>query len=94
MTRRKAARASFALLGGPVATHSPEFDLEPHEIQLLKTRCELVDRAEEACRAVEQEGAYYRDLRGQPKPHPALAAGRVVRRRPRAQAGLARLPVA
>ena len=77
-----------------MATRSREFDLEPHEIQLLKTRCEFVDRAEEARRAVEQEGAYYRDFRGQPKPHPALAAGRVFRRRPRAQAGLTRLPVA
>jgi phage terminase small subunit len=49
-----------------------EIDLEAHELPLLQAFCESVDRAEEARRAVEQEGAYYSDFRGQPKPHPAL----------------------
>jgi hypothetical protein len=73
MTHRKAApkhlsRSSAALW----RRIQREIDLEPHEIPLLKAFCESVDRAEEARRAVEQEGAYYRDFRGQPKPHPAL----------------------
>jgi hypothetical protein len=32
----------------------------------------VVDRAEGAREAIELEGAYYSDFRGQPKPHPAL----------------------
>jgi phage terminase small subunit len=88
MTHRKAApkhlsRSSAALW----RRIQREIDLEPHEIPLLKAFCESVDRAEEARRAVEQEGAYYRDFRGQPKPHPApreerdsrLAASRLLR---------------
>ena len=73
MTHRKAApkhlsRSSAALW----RRIQREFDLEPHEIPLLKAFCESVDRAEEARRAVADEGAYYHDFRQQPKPHPAL----------------------
>jgi hypothetical protein len=55
-----------------VAADSARIDLEAHELPLLQAFCESVDRAEGAREAIELEGAYYSDFRGQPKPHPAL----------------------
>jgi phage terminase small subunit len=57
-----------------------EFRLERHELALLQSALEALDRAEEARATIEREEAYFRDFRGQPKPHPALQQERDARR--------------
>jgi hypothetical protein len=55
------------------------FRLDEHELRMLEAACRESDVAAEADRAVEQQGAWLRDGRGNLKAHPALAAGRASR---------------
>ena len=57
-----------------------DFRLETHELALLQSALEALDRAHESRETIEREGAYFRDFRGQPKPHPALHEERDARR--------------
>jgi len=53
-----------------------DFDLEPHHVRLLSLACEAWDRGVQAREAIEEEGAYYLDRHGSPRPHPGLAVER------------------
>ena len=48
-----------------------DFDFEAHHLKLLQVTCEAWDRAQQARRIVDDEGAIITDRFGQKKPHPA-----------------------
>jgi phage terminase small subunit len=52
------------------------FDLDPHQLELLRRACEASDRADEARETIDADGACYVDRWGQPKAHPMIAVER------------------
>ena len=48
------------------------YELQPHHLKTLEAACGEWDRAKEARRTVEKEGAYFSDRFGQVKAHPAI----------------------
>lgn len=56
-----------------------EFDLDPHHVHLLRLACEALDRAEGARAILATEGVTFRDDRGNPRAHPAVAIERDAR---------------
>jgi phage terminase small subunit len=49
------------------------FELEPHDLHLLRLACEAIDEAERLRVLIADEGAVMLDRFGQRKPHPAVA---------------------
>jgi phage terminase small subunit len=73
-TPRHLSRRSKAIFRAVVDDYALE--REPHAVAILRQACEAIDRAEQARRRIEQDGAYLPDRFGQLKPHPALAVER------------------
>jgi hypothetical protein len=46
--------------------------LEAHHLHLLALAARALDRCEQAREAIARDGAYFKDARGNPRPHPAL----------------------
>jgi P27 family predicted phage terminase small subunit len=55
------------------------YDLEAHELELLRLACEALDRGDEARQAIAKDGAYLTDRYGGMKAHPATAIERDAR---------------
>lgn len=53
-----------------------EYDLAPHQLELLQRACEAADRADEARDLLAADGLVVTDRYGQVKPHPAAAIER------------------
>ena len=60
-----------------------EWLLDPASVELLRSACESITRADEAAAIVTKEGVCYRDRWGQSRPHPAA----ILERDHRAAAG-------
>jgi phage terminase small subunit len=56
-----------------------EYDLEEHHFRLLVMAGQAFDRAEQARKAIAQDGAFVRDRYGQVKAHPGIAVERDAR---------------
>jgi P27 family predicted phage terminase small subunit len=52
------------------------YELEPHELELLRLACEALDRCEEARAVLAAEGAYTTDRYGSRRAHPAVSVER------------------
>ena len=52
------------------------FDLEPHQLNLLRLACEALDSAEEARQIIAESGATYFDRWDCPRPRPEVAIQR------------------
>ena len=48
------------------------YELEPHHLKLLVFACEALDRAMEARRRIEADGAFFTNRFGEPRAHPAI----------------------
>jgi phage terminase small subunit len=55
-----------------------DFELDVHELELLRLACEALERCEEARRAIARDGAYVQGRFG-PKAHPAISVERDAR---------------
>lgn len=55
------------------------YALDAHHLRLLQLACEAWDRAADARRQLEVDGAVYRDRFGAPRAHPAVAIERDAR---------------
>jgi phage terminase small subunit len=52
------------------------YELDDHHERLLTLAAEAYDRSAEAREAVAQDGAYFTNAKGEPRPHPGLAIER------------------
>ena len=53
-----------------------QFDLEPHDLQMLAAACEAFDIAARHKRKLDKEGLTFRDKLGNPRPHPSCSEHR------------------
>jgi phage terminase small subunit len=51
-----------------------DFELSPAELEVLRSACETLDRADAAAKIVKREGVTVKDRYGSPKAHPAVDA--------------------
>jgi phage terminase small subunit len=52
------------------------FEMEPHDLKLLRLACENLDGAEASRQQVEKDGRIYLDGKGKPRNHPSVAQHR------------------